>query len=432
MTSRLNPSARFARRIVAIFCTLMLAGALLAPTSAQAAGQTVDQFYDPTKISDIYLTIPTAGVTALNDRNQMTNYTAAMVILKSPDGQQSPNINIGLKLKGSTSLEKLSGRPSFKIKFNWSAYKGQRFLGLKHMVLNAMTQDTSMLHETAAYRLYNQMGVPAPKTGFARVYVNGVFKALYVNIEAYDDIMLSKRFPDVTQHLYEGLAFKDFKVGNDDGAKDSGAFPTREGWSMVPNKADITAAIKTATMKTGASWWNAMAKTFDCKKLIMQFAVDNFTGNWDSYSGPIINNYFVRSNNQGQFTMMPWGTDQTFGENRATPALGDDYFFAVDTPQAPFPWISDPYFKGAKTLPRGVFFQKCLAYAPCKKEYLLNLKAVVAKVQSTKLTQFMLNTAGLLVDYTNETQAKEQVRTIAWVDKQIVKVKAVLKKNGIK
>jgi hypothetical protein len=44
----------------------------------------------------------------------------------------------------------------------------------------------------------------------------------------------------------------------------------------------------------------------------------------------------------------------------------------------------------------------------------------------------MLNTAGLLVDHSNETQAKEQDRTIAWVDKQIVKVKAVLKKNGIK
>ena len=145
--------------------------------------------------------------------------------------------HIGLKLKGSTSLDKLSGRPSFKIKFNWSNLKGQRFLGLKHMTLNAMTQDNSMLHEVSAYRLYNAMGVPAPKTGFARVYVNGTLKALYVNVESYDDIMLSKRFNDVTQHLYEGVAFKDFKLGNDNGGNDSGSFPTREGWSMVPNKA---------------------------------------------------------------------------------------------------------------------------------------------------------------------------------------------------
>ena len=129
---------------------------------------------------------------------------------------------------------------------------------------------------------------------------------------------------------------------------------------MVPSKGDITAAIATAKMKTGSAWWSAMAKTFDRPKLIMLFAVDNFTGNWDSYSGPIINNYFLRSNNQNKFTMMPWGTDQTFGENRATPVIGDDYFFAVDSPQAPFPWINQPVFKGAKTLPRGILFQKCL------------------------------------------------------------------------
>lgn len=432
MNNQRSKRVGMGRKWLAVLGGLLLAGASLTPLSAQAAGQTVEQFYDSTKIFDLYFTIPPASTTALNDPAKMTNYTAAQVKFVTPDGQQSPLVNIGLKLKGTTSLERLSARPSFKVKFNWSNLKGQRFLGLKHMTLNAMTQDNSMLHEATAYRLYNLMGVPAPKTGFARVYVNGIFKALYINVETYDDIMLSKRFPDVTQHLYEGVAFKDFKVGNDDGANEAGAFPTREGWSMVPNKADITAAIKTASIKTGASWWAAMAKTFDRKKLIMMFAVDNFTGNWDSYSGPIINNYFIRSNNRNQFTMMPWGTDQTFGENRATTIWGDDYFFAVDSAQAPFPWINQPQFKGAKALPRGILFQKCLSYAPCKTEYLLNLKAVIAKVRSSKLTQFMLNTSGLIVDYTSDDQATEQVRSIRWVNKQIVKVQAVLTKNRIK
>ena len=187
----LAPFARLARRTVAALSALIVVGAVLAPP-AQAAGQTPEQFYDPTKISDVYFTIPSASATNLNDPAKMINYTAAQVKFVTPDGQQSPLINIGLKLKGSTSLEKLSGRPSFKIKFNWSNLKGQRFLGLKHMTLNAMTQDNSLIHEAAAYRLYNAMGVPAPKTGFARVFVNGNFKALYVNIASYDDIMLSK------------------------------------------------------------------------------------------------------------------------------------------------------------------------------------------------------------------------------------------------
>jgi len=117
---------------------------------------------------------------------------------------------VGLRLKGSTSLEKLAGHPSFKVKFNWSSLKGQRFLGLKRMTLNAMTQDTSLIHEASAYRLYNQMGVPAPRTGYARLFINGTLKGVYVNIETPDDIFLSTKFTDPTQHLYEASPFRTF------------------------------------------------------------------------------------------------------------------------------------------------------------------------------------------------------------------------------
>lgn len=422
------------RNIWVIFAALavLVSGAGVSP--AQAAGQTLAQFYNDSSIPEVYFTIPTASAAALNSNDPAvrTSYTAAQVQFVTSDGQRSPLINIGLKLKGSTSLEKLSGRASFKMKFNWSSYKGQRFLGLKHMTLNAMTQDTSMIHEATAYRLYNLMGVPAPKTGYAKVFVNGKYKSLYLNVETYDDVFLSKRFGDATQHLYEGAAFKDFKSGNDDGGEDTGAFQVREGWKTTPVKADLTAAIKTATMTTGDAWWSAMNRSFDRKKLIMLFAVDNFTGGWDSYSGPIINNYFVRSNSANKMTIMPWGTDQTFGENRATAEPEDDYFFAVDTKTAPFPWISNKEFKGATSLPRGILFQKCLTYKPCKTEYLNNLKAVVAKWNSSKLGDYMSATAKRTAAYRTEAQFFEQVRSMSWVRKQITKVQAVLKKNGIK
>jgi len=175
-----------------------------------------------------------------------------------------------------------------------------------------------------------------------------------------------------------------------------------------------------------------MATTFDRKKLVMQFAVDNFIGNWDSYSGPIVNNYFVRSNINGQFTMMPWGTDQTFGENRATPVAGDDYFFAIDTPQVGFPWMNQPQFQGKTSLPRGILFQKCLAYKVCKTEYMNDLKAVMVKATTGKLTTFMKSMATIVAPMATNANVVEQTRTINWVGKQIVRVKALLKKNGIK
>jgi hypothetical protein len=142
----------------------------------------------------------------------------------------------------------------------------------------------------------------------------------------------------------------------------------------------------------------------------------------------------LRSNINGKFTMMPWGTDQTFGENRRTFEAGDDYFFAMDTPRAAFPWMDQPQFHGATSLPRGILFQKCLAYKICKTEYLNDLKAVMVKASTStsSLTAFMRGQANLVRGFSSSANIVEQTRTINWVGKQITKVKALLKKNGIK
>jgi hypothetical protein len=164
--------------------------------------------------------------------------------------------------------------------------------------------------------------------------------------------------------------------------------------------------------------------------LIKQFAVENFIGHWDSYSGPIINNHFWRSNDKGVFTMIPWGVDQTFGENRQTPALGDDYFFAMDAPEVGYPWVMQSHKKPA--IPRGLLFQRCLSYKPCKTEYLTNLKLVSAKATSSNLIGFMTNTAKLVAAFSTDNAKVEQTRSIAWLKTQQTKVAALMKKYGIK
>ena len=424
---------KWSQRVFAALTSLAILGGLSAATAvdpALGAGQTQDQFYDVKKVFTTYMTVPQASIDALN--KDPKTYVSAQVQFKTPDGQQSPLMLVGIRLKGTTSFSTFDRFPSFKVKFNWGTKTKQRFLGLKEFTLNYMTQDTSQIHEASAYRLYNLMGVVAPRAGYSRVYINGTYRSLYVNVERPDDIFLSTRFADATQHLYEGVAWKDFKSGSDNGGEKDGNFLVDEGWKTTPSKADLTKAIQIANGKVSATWWTNMDKYFDRSKLVMMFAVDNFIGNWDSYSGPIINNYFARSNSNGRFTLIPWGTDQTFGENRQTVKLLDDYFFAVDQPSVAFPWINLPDFHGAKTLARGVLFRQCLAYATCKTLYLNDLKKVIATVQSSKLTNWMSTLSTTLAPYTNSGTKAEQKRTIGWIAKQTALVQAVLAKNGIK
>jgi len=54
------------------------------------------------------------------------------------------------------------------------------------VALNNMVQDPSLIHEQLAYMLFRDAGVPAPRSGYARVFVNGELYGLYATIEVID------------------------------------------------------------------------------------------------------------------------------------------------------------------------------------------------------------------------------------------------------
>ena len=160
------------RVFAAALMTLALIGVTLQPAQAVTTIKLTD-IYSVAKITEVYLEVPTASETSLNTWANLKKYVPAKV--KFVQGELvSDQINIGLRLKGSTSLQPLKQKPSMRIQFNWGdTLKGQRFLGLKNMTLHSLTQDNSLVHELGAYKLYNSMGVAAPNTGWAEVFVNG-------------------------------------------------------------------------------------------------------------------------------------------------------------------------------------------------------------------------------------------------------------------
>lgn len=408
----------------------ILASFLIPTAPANAAALNQAALFNPAVVNVIELNVPDASHTALSNSSTAKQYTAASFTFRS-GGQSIGPIQTGIRLKGSTSLEMIDAHPSFKIAFNWKLLKGNRFLGLKNLTLNAMTQDGSKLHEFGAYKLFNLMGVPASRTGWAELKINGVSKGLYISIESVDDIFLATRYRDITQHLYEGIALNDLKPGNNDGAELTGHYPVKEGWKgPAKNKNDLGKLISAANYSSGAKWWAKLGTVTDRNELLGMFAVENFLGHWDGYSGPLQNNHFLRSSQQNKFTMIPWGTDQTFGENRQTSALLDDYFMPLDKPTAGFPWVQQAFHKDS--MPRGLLFSKCLAYTVCKTAYLQKLKAVAAKITSAKFVAALKSASTLIANYSPQDVKDEQNRVQQWVGKQQARVTAVLKANKIR
>jgi hypothetical protein len=235
-------------------------------------------------------------------------YQAGTFELKVGGVVQGPPLGeVGIRLKGSLgSYRPLSEKAAFKVKFN--EYVKQKFFGLKKLTLNNMVQDPSMLHETQAYELFRLLGVPAPRTGYANVLVNGVNYGLHLNLETYDDVSLSHLFAS-TGHLYEadepGL---DVAIGN------QVKFEIDEG-----DEEDLTdlEALITAANDGAGDWSDGMAGFADLEEMTRMWAVERYIGHWDGYAGVQApfrpNNYYLHSLESGEFSMLPWGTDQTWG-----------------------------------------------------------------------------------------------------------------------
>ncbi|MFM8927294.1 MAG: CotH kinase family protein, partial [Rhodoluna sp.] len=246
---------------------------------------------------------------------------------------------------------------------------------------------------------------------------------------------MQKRFKDITQHIYEGIANKDLKIGNDSGTATTGEYLVDYGWKVTPNKVDLTELINYANDWDPVSWYKELPKVIDRTSLIKAFAVENFLGHWDSYSGPLKNNYFLRSNTRGVFTYIPWGVDQTFGENRQTDVLGDTFYLPLLSETSTHPWNNRASY-------RGKLYIDCINYKPCRTEYLKQLKAVSLMATKMKLGTQMQAAAKLVnpvlqVQYKNSpelfTLAKsEQARSIGFIAKRQAQVAALLKKYKIK
>ena len=347
----------------------------------------------------------------------------------SGKGFEFRNVPIDLHLKGTSTLRAnpslLNNRPSLRVKFKLDGVFKLPFLGsLKSLTLNSMTQDESKIHEYSAYTLYNAMGVPAPRVGYASVTVvvdgQKYKKGLFAIIEPYEDSFLAERFTTNTQHVYEpcGHWIDITRPGAAKGGKDcnDSLFEVKEGWKSSPNKADLKSLIAAQKTDSNKGWWISLDRYFDREALLRMWAVDNFIGAWDSYSGAIINNYYLRSDRMGVFTMMPYGADETFVYN-----------FAMDARSIGYPLIYDNFQIQSKN--RGYLFSRCLTYKPCRNQYLDQLGEVSKKAKEIELTKLMKQASGLIADYAPGSQwAGEAAQN--WVTRKSVEVTSLLQKYG--
>jgi len=214
--------------------------------------------------------------------------------------------DVGIKLKGGWGSFRIiegESKPAFTIKFD-TFTKGQRFYGLKRIILNNAVQDPSYLHEAVSYSFFRESGVVAPRTCHATLQVNDEVYGLYVQVEAATKDYLKRWFEDPDGDLFEGpggiVDWKDLDLDSNQESED---------------RTRIRALYETMMEADPRDPWESLKDWIDLEAFARFMANEQFINNWDGY--PEANNYRLYDDpSSGKFYFFPHGADQSMEDSR--------------------------------------------------------------------------------------------------------------------
>ena len=168
----------------AIRLLLAAVGSLLVFAPGVSSAQTTDDLFSKSTLQRVDLELHSADWAKLKENFQTNTFYPADF---KWNGQTVFNVGIRSRGRGSRNANK----PGLKVDFDRYS-TNQKFLGLKSLVLDNLTQDPSGIHETVSMAFYERLGIPTPRETHVRLYVRGEFIGLYALVESVDKQFLAR------------------------------------------------------------------------------------------------------------------------------------------------------------------------------------------------------------------------------------------------
>jgi len=294
------------RRAASLLAAVVTAGVAcgdnLPPLETSVERPTDETLYAPDRIWDVEIDLDAGDIAAL--AAAPFEYVAADVRI---GGLELPDA--GVSLKGTFSFRPLSDKAAFKIRTDWRR-AGQAIGGVHRITLNNMWQSRGMVSEWLGYRVFAAAGVPSPRCGFARVWVNGELFGLYANVESEDEYFLARHFADPTGNLYEAEL-------TDLSSDEIADFEQEQGRDT--SRADLV-ELAAAVAADGDDLFFADDALLDTGEFLAFVAGEATIGHWDGYWKA--HNYRLYRDPESQtWSFIPWGIDQAY-ERRLDPFDG--------------------------------------------------------------------------------------------------------------
>ena len=251
----------------------------------------------------------------LDDNNLESNTLFQATFIFESETILDTVTNIGFRLRGNTSRN--ADKKSFKIDFN-EFDPGRKFYGLEKMNLNGQHNDPLISRAKVCSDLGIALDIPMMRTNHVRLYINGEFRGVYLNVEHIDEEFMGSRFGNETGNLYKCLypADLDFKGSNPELYKEE--FWGRRAYDQKNNKeiedySDLAAFIDILNNSESVDFACELEEIFNVDRYLYSIIFDILTGNWD---GPIYNKnnfYLYFDDKTNRFEYVAFDLDNTLG-----------------------------------------------------------------------------------------------------------------------
>jgi spore coat protein CotH len=223
--------------------------------------------------------------------------------------------NAAVRSRGGVSRN--PSKPALRIDFNRYT-TGQRFLGLRALVLDNLWQQPSFVAESTTMAFFDRLGQPAPRLSFCRLYINNLYHGVYTIVEAVDTDFLARTLGENAGYLfsyqlharfygdYLGDDLKEYKLRFQP--------QTHELDSDAILYAPIRDLFREVNHPEDGVWRDRVEQYVDLRQFVTHVAIENFVAEIDGILGTYsMNNFYLyRSAGTSQHRLIAWDKDSTF------------------------------------------------------------------------------------------------------------------------
>jgi spore coat protein CotH len=283
--------------------------------------------FDDSYVHEVRITFDNVDFWSELSQNYLNNYPDVPYSMASASIDGEVTDSVGIRQKGFASHFGSQGdKKSMKIDFNHFV-DGKKYDGLKKINLNNGFGDPAIQRDKLCYNIMNKSGVDAPRSSYARIYLNNQYWGLYLLVEQVDRTFLKDNFGNSNGNLFKNVGNSELEWMGQDTSQYQQIFelktdPNVEAWENFVELMDVLNNTGDGDFK------EEISKIFDVDLYLKALAVDVATGNWDSYIEHGRNFYMYQDADSRKFNWIPWDYNfalgGTFGSDFGGPGGGGD------------------------------------------------------------------------------------------------------------